>query len=105
MWWKCLTIVSCRNRAVRREARETSIDGNPRRAHRGELMANVSLNGNVENVARALPHGDDIVRRALVLIVVERGVDDAGELVVAIGNTELTSGPQGVRTQRSRPDI
>ena len=105
MWWKCPSVVSCRNRAVRRETREPGIDGNPCGAHRGEIVANVTLNGNIESVIREVTHGDDIVRRTLVLIVVERGEDNAGELVVAIGNTELTSGPQNFWTQPSRPHI
>jgi len=39
-------------------------------------MTNVTLNRNVENVASTVPNGDDIIRRALMLVPAEkRGIN------------------------------
>ena len=93
MWWKGLAIVNCVNHAVRRKPSEPSIDFNPRWAHRGELVTDVTLNREVENVVRKVTHGDNVVSRPFVLVVIECREDDTSELIVAVRNTKLTAWP------------
>ena len=68
-------------------------------------MANATLNRKVKKISCGMEHGDNIVRRVLVLVVVEHRENDAAELVLGVGNAELATWPQNIWTQRLCPNI